>query len=75
MSDNNCQNDEASDKKKCSCVRGSKSILKLLSGIIFVILGLLAVIGWWVDLWAVVRGCVGIVLVLIGAITIAISKE
>jgi len=76
MSENNkCQNSEADKGKKCSCSCKPKSILKLFSGIIFVALGLLAVIGWWGCLWTVVKGCVGIVLVLIGAITIAISKE
>ncbi len=71
----NCQNNESSEDKKCSCNCKSKNITKLFSGILFVVLGLLAVIGWWGCLWTVVKGCVGIVLVLVGAITIAISKE
>lgn len=50
-------------------------ILKIILGIVFVLLGLLAVVGWWQDLWTVFKGCIGLFLILAGVITIAIAKE
>jgi hypothetical protein len=52
-----------------------KTSIKLIIGIVLVILGLAAVIGWWSSLWVVVKGCVGLFLIMAGAITIAIAKE
>lgn len=48
---------------------------KVITGIVLLVLGLLAVIAWWGDLWTVFRGCIGLVLILAGAVTIAIAKE
>lgn len=52
-----------------------KSAVKVILGVALIVFGLLAVIIWWTDLWAVVRGVVGLFLLLAGAITIAIAKE
>ena len=60
------------DKKSSS---SSKTALKIALGIILVLLGLLAVIGWWVYLRMLFQGCIGLFLIMAGAITIAIAKE
>lgn len=52
-----------------------KTMGKIIIGGTLIILGLLAVITWWSNLWAVFKGCVGLFLILAGAITIAIAKE
>lgn len=53
----------------------SKTLFKYLLGIIFVGLGVGLVFAWFSDLLMVVRGCLGPMLVLAGAITIAIAKD
>jgi len=65
--------EEANEKKVCC--PPFKMGTKLITGIVLLVLGLLAVIAWWGDLWAVFRGCVGLALILAGAVTIAIAKE
>ncbi|MCF7870942.1 MAG: hypothetical protein K9L95_06150 [Candidatus Omnitrophica bacterium] len=52
-----------------------KTILKIILGLIFIGLGIWAVIAWWKDLLVVVKGCIGLFAILAGAITIAIAKE
>ncbi|MDD3295744.1 MAG: hypothetical protein PHU64_00095 [Candidatus Omnitrophica bacterium] len=52
-----------------------KTGIKLIIGAVLIILGLAAVIGWWPSLWMVFKGCVGLFLIMAGAITIAIAKE
>lgn len=63
----------AEEKKKGSVA--AKAALKVILGLIFIALGVWAVIVWWPHLWTVVRGCVGLFAILAGAITIAIAKE
>ena len=67
------QNEEVKEEKKSSEVL--KTLLKIILGIILILLGLWAVIGWWADLLAVIRGCIGLFLIMAGAIAIAIAKE
>lgn len=62
------------NNEKCSGV-SAKTLLKVVIGVVLVILGLAAIIGWWSSLWVVFRGCIGLFLVMAGAITIAIAKE
>ena len=52
-----------------------KSMLKTAIGIMFIFIGLLAVIGWWNELITVIKGCIGVLLIFAGAIAIAIAKE
>ncbi len=56
-----------------------RSILPILSkvllGIVFLVLGVLAIVKWAPALWMVFTGCVGVFLVLAGIITLAIAKE
>jgi cell division septal protein FtsQ len=52
-----------------------KSVLKTAVGLIFIFFGLLAVFAWWQSLLTVIKGCLGIFLILIGAVVVAIAKE
>jgi len=51
------------------------TIFKVILGLVFLTLGALAIIKWLPDLLCVVRGCVGLFLILAGIITLAIAKE
>ena len=53
----------------------SKAKIKVVVGVSLIALGVLAVIVWWSDLWRVVRGLVGLFLLIGGLIVIAIAKE
>lgn len=54
---------------------GVKTALKIILGLIFIGLGIWAVIAWWSSLLLVIKGCIGLFAILVGAITIAIAKE
>ncbi|MFH1503882.1 MAG: hypothetical protein ABIH08_00605 [Candidatus Omnitrophota bacterium] len=73
MTEQTEQVEQTEEKKACCGVL--KIGTKLFVGIALLVLGLLAVILWWQDLWAVFRGCIGLILILAGAVTIAIAKE
>lgn len=51
------------------------TIFKVILGLVFLALGGLAIKNWWLDLLLVVRGCIGLFLLLAGLITLAIAKE
>jgi len=65
--------EEEKEEKKTS--EALKTIGKIILGVIFIILGIWAVIGWWKSVGTVFKGCIGLFLILAGAITIAIAKE
>lgn len=65
MSEKSC------DTSKCAC---SKTVLKVIVGVVFIVLGVSAVILWWPSLISLIKGCVGLFLIMVGAITIAIAK-
>ncbi|MFA5063639.1 MAG: hypothetical protein WC578_06195 [Candidatus Omnitrophota bacterium] len=50
-------------------------LLKVALGLFFLILGAVAILKWWDFLLMVVKGCVGLFLLLSGIITLAIAKE
>ncbi len=64
---------------KQEATKESKSILptllKVLLGIVFLVLGVLAVWKWFYALKIVFSGCIGLFLILAGLITLAIAKE
>ena len=65
--------EEIKDTKTCpSC---SKAGGKLLAGGVLVVIGLILVIKFFGALMTVFAGCIGVFLILAGAITIAIAKE
>ena len=51
------------------------TILKVILGLVFLMLGVLALIRWWWPLLFVVKACLGLFLILVGVITLAIAKE
>ena len=50
-------------------------IFKVALGLVFFILGVLAIRAWWQDLLVLVKGGIGLFLLLAGVITLAIAKE
>ena len=66
---------KAEVKEEKSSSENSKMVLKIILGVILVILGIWAVIGWWSSLVTVFKGCIGLFLLMAGAITFAIAKE
>ncbi|MBN3040928.1 MAG: hypothetical protein JW867_07355 [Candidatus Omnitrophica bacterium] len=65
---------EAKKEKKAKS-DGSKSIIKVIIGLIFIAAGIWLIIKYWSALMTVFLGCIGLFLVMAGAITIAIAKE
>jgi uncharacterized membrane protein YkgB len=53
----------------------AKAAGKVTLGIIFIIVGILATVKWWPQLITVFQGCLGLFLILVGAITIAIARD
>jgi hypothetical protein len=51
------------------------TIFKVILGLVFLALGALAVIRWFGSLIEVIKGCIGLFLILAGIITLAIAKE
>jgi len=47
-------------------------LIKIVLGILFVALGILAIISWWGDVLILIRGGIGFVLILLGLICFAI---
>ena len=69
------EQDEDKKVEKKTCCVCSKSGFKVLIGVVFIIIGLSAVISWWPNLLALLKGFIGLLLIMAGAITIAIAKE
>jgi len=67
----------ADAEKKCCCdsKKALGTLFKVVLGLVFLFLGGAAIISWWSDLLVLVKGCVGLFLVLAGVITLAIAKE
>ena len=55
--------------------KAASTFMKVILGLVFLVLGVWAIVAWWTDLLCVVRGCIGLFLVLAGIITLAIAKE
>ena len=72
VAQNQEQTQEKEEKKTSEVV---KTVFKYILGIVLVGLGIWAVIGLWPSVWTVIKGCLGVFLILAGAITIAIAKE
>ena len=66
----------AEDEKKCCDAKKTLSTLfKVVLGLVFLVLGGLAILKWWELLLIIVKGCIGLFLILAGVITLAIAKE
>ena len=64
------QNESKQDGKKML-----STIFKVILGLAFLVIGVAAVIKWWIGLVIVFKGCIGLFLILAGIITLAIAKE
>ena len=62
-------------EKKVDTKKVISTILKVILGLVLLVLGLWATIAWWRNLMLVIRGCIGLFLVLAAVITFAIAKE
>lgn len=67
--------EEAKQEKKVEAKKIVPFIFKGLLGLVFLGLGIWAIIGWWSYLWIVIRGCIGLFLILAALIMFAIAKE
>ena len=63
------------ETKKVEAKKGLAVLSKVILGLIFLVLGGVAVLKWWDFLLMIIKGCIGLFLLLISAITLAIAKE
>lgn len=63
------------EKKCCDPKKTLATLFKVILGLVFLVLGGLAVLKFWGDLLVLVKGCIGLFLILAGVITLAIAKE
>jgi hypothetical protein len=63
------------EEKKSGGKKGFATFLKFVVGLLFLVLGVLAIIRWLVPLKTVIKGCIGPFLILAGIITLAVAKE
>ena len=70
--------EEIKKEDKC-CGQGGKKVfstlLKVVLGRVFLGLGAMAILRWWKLLLVIIKGCIGLFLILAGVITLAIAKE
>ncbi len=63
------------EEKKLDVKKLFWTIFKVVLGLVFLALGVAAIVGWWPELKTVIKGCIGLFLLLAGVITLAIAKE
>ena len=65
----------AEEKEKKSTKENAMTALKIILGIILVVIGVWTIIIWRWDVLALIRGSIGVIILLGGAICFAIAKE
>ena len=63
------------EAKKAEPNKMMSTLLKVVLGIVFLVLGVYGVMRWWGQLLTIIKGCLGLFLILAGIITLAIAKE
>jgi uncharacterized membrane protein len=63
------------EEKKADVKKAISTIFKVILGLLFLVLGVLAIIKWLPNLLSVIKGCIGLFLILAGLITLAIAKD
>jgi hypothetical protein len=63
------------EAKKAEPSKIMATLFKVILGIVFLVLGVLAIMKWWGELLMIIKGCIGLFLILAGVITLAIAKE
>jgi hypothetical protein len=64
-----------SEKKCCDPKKTLATLFKVILGLAFFVLGGLAILKFWGDLFVIIKGGIGLFLILAGVITLAIAKE
>ena len=67
--------EEAKQEKKADGKKAIATLFKVVLGLAFLLLGVLAILKWWPQLLEIIKGCIGLFLILAGIITLAIAKE
>jgi O-antigen/teichoic acid export membrane protein len=65
----------ADEEKKTDGKKLLSTMIKVVLGLGFLILGVLTILRWWPQLVEIIKGCIGLFLILAGIITLAIAKE
>jgi uncharacterized membrane protein len=63
------------ENKCCDPKKALATLFKIVLGLVFLVLGGWAILKFWGDLLAIIRGGIGLFLILAGVITLAIAKE
>ncbi len=63
------------EEKKLDVKKLFWTIFKVVLGLVFLVLGIAAIVGWRAELKTVIKGCIGLFLLLASVITLAIAKE
>jgi hypothetical protein len=71
------------EEKKCCCTQTGcgdfkktlGKLLKVILGLGFLVLGGAAVLKFWPEMLSMIKGGIGLCLILVGVITLAIAKE
>lgn len=63
------------EEQKCEGKNVLSMVFKVVLGLVFLVLGILALIRWWPALLILIKGCIGPFLILAGLITLAIAKD
>lgn len=63
------------EEKKVEAKKVISTIFKVILGLAFLVLGVLAIIRWLPQLLSLIKGCIGLFLILAGLITLAIAKD
>ena len=63
------------EKKCCDPKKTLSTLFKVLLGLAFLVAGGLTILRWWKLLLMIIKGCIGLFLILAGVITLAIAKE
>jgi len=63
------------EEKKVDAGKVVSAIFKVLLGVVFLVLGVLAFWAWRKDFLVMLKGCIGPFLILAAVITFAIAKE
>jgi hypothetical protein len=63
------------EEKKVESKKVLSTIFKVILGLVFLTLGVLALLRWWKLLLMIIKGSIGLFFILAGIITLAIAKE
>ncbi len=63
------------EEKKIDSKKAFSTFLKIILGVVFLALGIGSMIKWWTELMMIVKGSIGLFLLLFGIIILAIAKE